>query len=592
MKKLIPQPQKQEIFEGKYTFSEVYSFDYKRYPNAAGYLKEFLNTGDGEEIAVTIDNSLEREAYILEIGDSIKICASCEEGIFRAFSTLKQLACEKQILQMKIEDYPQIKNRGVMVDISRGKIPKTDTLLNMIDLLADIKYNQLQLYMDGFVFEYKHFSEYCKDTMPITVEELKKIKERCEKKFIKLVPNQNGFGHMEKWLKKPELADLGIKRSDNGNMDTLNPFDERAFKLIDTIYSDLLPEFDVELVNIGGDEPYSLGMGQTKDECEKKGKGVVYIEFMNKIIRLMNDKYKKTPMLWDDIVFAHPEILEKLDKSCIVMDWGYETEMPFMKRCARLKEMGLKFYVCPGTSTWGSITGRFTNMIYNIEAAVDACRIHNGEGFLLTDWGDGGNPQFFAMSLLPYIYGACCSWNRILNCDNVTYDKQVRIIKACEEYVDDVIFKAKGLGRILHKMANYYVLENQERMNGTYIWAEADMYCNKINYDNEYCTPYLEESDVVSIIGYMEDLNQQLSKYDDNVKYIKDIRCNCDMVILFADFIKKSIAAKGENITDDNLKQGFEDLKKNFREQWCVDNREAGVDIFIEKIDKILKKFN
>lgn len=591
MEKLIPQPQKQELLNGEYSFLSSYKFDCEKYPKAGKYLSGFLGVDGAEEIAVSIDSSLSKEEYILEITDKITVTAAEECGIFRAFSTLKQLAAEKNISRMKIEDYPEIKNRGVMIDISRGKIPKIRTILDVIDFLADIKYNQLQLYMDGFVFEFRHFKEYCKDTMPITAEELKQIKEHCTENFIELVPNQNGFGHMEKWLAKPELADLAIKRSDNGTQDTLNPLDARSLELVDTIYSDLLPLFDSSVANIGGDEPYSLGMGQTEAECAKRGKSMVYIEFLNKLIRLLNDKYKKTPMCWDDIIFAHPEILEKLEKDCIVMDWGYEAEMPFTKRCGKLKELGLKFYVCPGTSAWGSLTGRFNNMIYNIESAATACREYGGEGFLLTDWGDGGNPQFFAMSILPYLFGACCSWHHILPFDNVTYDKQVRIIKGCESYADRFIFKAKGLGRIVHKMANYYLLENQDRMNGTYTLAEANMYCKEIDTGNEYNTPYLEVSDTDAIIRYMTDLKEQLKEYGEDIKYINDIRCNCDMVILFAKFIKKSIISNGGKVKDENLKESLSILKQKFKKQWVADNRESGVEIFTETIDKLLSKF-
>lgn len=591
MERLIPEPKKIENFDGEYAFCAEYCFDCERYPYAGLYLGKFLKLGNGEKIDVVINCSMEEEEYILEIDENISVKASGEKGLFRAFSTLKQLAAQKTVSKMKISDSPDIKNRGIMMDISRGKIPKTEMLLEIIEFMADIKYNQLQLYMDGFVFEFKHFEEYCRDTMPITAEELKIIKEHCKKHFIELVPNQNGFGHMEKWIAKPELADLAIKRDDGAESNTINPLDPRSLELVDTIYSDLLPEFDAKLVNIGGDEPGSLGIGQTEEECEKRGKSVVYIEFLNKLIRMVNEKYNKTPMCWDDIIFSHPEILDMLDKNCIVMDWGYETEMPFSDRCRHLKELGFRFYVCPGTSTWGSITGRFTNMIYNIEAAAAACRLHGGEGFLLTDWGDGGNPQFFAMSILPYMFGACCSWNHKRQCDNVTYDEQVRIVRACERYADRVIFKADGLGRIAHKMANYYTMENQERMNGTYIWSEARMYCREINYSNEYNTPYLEESDADAVITYMSGLRSQLDKYDDSVRFVKEMRCNCDMVILFAEFIKKSIVKNGARIKDDELKNKLSELIESFKALWNIDARSVGCEIFSERVEKMIECF-
>lgn len=445
--------------------------------------------------------------------------------------------------------------------------------------------------MDGFVFEYNHFRDYCKDTDPVTVSEINEIKNYCKKKYITLVPNQNSFGHMEKWLEKEELKDLAIQREDKRRADTLNPLDKRSLELIDTIFSDLLPHFESETVNIGMDETTSIGMGQTKEECSKRGVESVYVEYLNKVVSLANDKYKKTAMCWDDIIFKYPNIFEKMNKECILMDWGYETESPFMQRCTKLKEMGIRFYVCPGTSSWGSLTGRFTNMIYNIESAANACIKNSGEGFLLTDWGDSGNPQFLPASVLPYIFGACCSWSYKLPSRETTYDKQVRVVKYCEDYADRFIFKAKGISKILHRLANYYVLENQERFNGTYLWRESDIYCKKVKTDDEILVLCMEPENMSDIINYALNLKKQLYTYDLNTPYIREIICNCNMVILFAEFVKASIEAGENKISNNKLKTDLIKMKDDFKELWCIKNRPVGYDIFISRLNQMINKF-
>lgn len=209
---------------------------------------------------------------------------------------------------------------------------------------------------------------------------------------------------MGEWLKKDELKHLGITKDNGGNTSTLNPLKDESIELVDTIYGDLLPYFDSELFNVNLDEPFELGMGETKQVCEKEGRGKVYLDYLNKILTLVNEKYNKTPMFWGDVVFSHPEIIKDINPNCIFLDWGYEEEFPFMERSRVLKEHGLKFYTCPGTSTWQGYTGRFENMVYNIEAAAKACIVHGGEGMLLTDWGNGGHAHFIVMSFLPYIW--------------------------------------------------------------------------------------------------------------------------------------------------------------------------------------------
>ena len=47
---------------------------------------------------------------------------------------------------LKIRDWPDFARRGVMLDISRGRVPKLETLLDLAEKLADFKINELQLY--------------------------------------------------------------------------------------------------------------------------------------------------------------------------------------------------------------------------------------------------------------------------------------------------------------------------------------------------------------------------------------------------------------------------------------------------------------
>ena len=44
---------------------------------------------------------------------------------------------------LEIEDWPDFPARGVMLDISRDKVPPIETLFSLIDLLAQWKTNQL-----------------------------------------------------------------------------------------------------------------------------------------------------------------------------------------------------------------------------------------------------------------------------------------------------------------------------------------------------------------------------------------------------------------------------------------------------------------
>src|SRR5580698_406851 len=80
----------------------------------------------------------------------ITISASTPAGQFYGEATLSQLQQQfpRFLPCLEIEDYPDFPVRGVMLDISRDKVPTMQTLFDLVDLLAGWKINQLQLYTE------------------------------------------------------------------------------------------------------------------------------------------------------------------------------------------------------------------------------------------------------------------------------------------------------------------------------------------------------------------------------------------------------------------------------------------------------------
>jgi len=94
-----------------------------------------------------------------------------------------------------------------MLDVSRCKVPTMDTLYSLIDLLAQLRINELQLYIEHtFAFE-KHDAVW-KDSSPFSGREIQLIDQYCKDRFIELVPNLNSFGHFERWLRHDQYKHL------------------------------------------------------------------------------------------------------------------------------------------------------------------------------------------------------------------------------------------------------------------------------------------------------------------------------------------------------------------------------------------------
>jgi hexosaminidase len=340
-------------------------------------------------------------------------------GLRAAAATLRQLLREygRRLPCLKIRDWPDFARRGVMLDVSRGRVPKLETLLDLAEKLSDFKINELQLYTEH-TFAYKKYKSVWQSWGALTAKEIQILDARCRELGIDLVPNQNSFGHLRYFLADPRLKKLGelAKPYEAETKDflhhptTLAPNHPGTLPFLRSLYNELLPNFSSDFFNIGGDETWDLGQGQSKKLCATKGKGRLYLGFLWKIYHELAAR-DKNMMFWGDIILKYPKLIRKLPKNVIALNWGYEADHPFEKEAAQFAKARIPFCVCPGTSTWQTLIGKHDNALANLRAAVKAGKKFGAIGFLNTDWGDGGHPQPLAVSWPIFAAGAALAWN-------------------------------------------------------------------------------------------------------------------------------------------------------------------------------------
>ena len=328
-----------------------------------------------------------------------------------------------------------------MLDISRGRVPKLETLLELVECLADFKINEFQLYTEH-TFAYRHYPSVWQSWGALTGEEIRQLDARCRELGIDLVPNQNSFGHLRYFLEHPrikKLAEVSAPYADTSGEfvrrpSTLAPDHPGTLPFLRKLYDELLPNFRSRFFNVGCDETFDLGRGRSKKLCARLGKGRVYLDFLKKIHREVSTRGKRM-MFWGDIILTYPKLIKELHSfgapntvsasssrfqkhagavpgapGIIALNWGYEADHPFDREMALFARAKIPFYVCPGTSTWQTLIGRHDNALANLRAAAQAGRRHGAMGYLITDWGDGGHPQPLAVSHLPCLAGASLSW--------------------------------------------------------------------------------------------------------------------------------------------------------------------------------------
>ena len=435
-------------------------------------LYQMFEVNQKEGIPLMIEKSddiTNYEGYKLKIEkEVITIIAKQPNGAFYGLLTLRDILNSDNQLCLEIEDYPDLAVRGVMLDISRSKVPTLDTLKKLVVMFATLRYNHLELYIEGFSFEYQSFKHLLSDNNYLCLQDYLELEKFAQEYYIDFVPNQNGFGHMSDWLAQDEYKKLaecedgfdiwGSHRAPS----TLDPTNEESVNLVKKMYSDMLPYTSSRYFNMNFDEPYELGHGKSFKKTQTSSIEDVYIDYFT-ILADDVRKYNKIPMLWGDVLVKHPEKITKLPKDVIFIDWGYNKDYPFEKHAKMLFENNVNYILAPGTSSWSTITSRMLDMSLTIIHSAKAAKKYNGLGILVTDWGDIGHLQYLPVSYLGFIFGGLLAWGSCELDDAIGYLK--KMLK------DDALCEA------ILELAQYHLLEGDYRDYGSrlfsaILWAE------------------------------------------------------------------------------------------------------------------------
>ncbi len=358
------------------------------------------------------------EAYRLVRRDgSVTIDAATEVGRYRARSTLAQLEALEAMGatvpdDVEVVDHPRLDHRGVMLDVSRGRVPTVETLEGMIEQLAGLKVNHLELYLEAS-FDHPGHEDVCGPVGAYSAADIERLSRHAAQHHVELVGQQNCLGHMERWLAHPRFAELaalpgGYTTPDGSGHEPaacLEPSSPASWALAAELVTNVAQAFDARRVHVGLDEPIDLnpavwdavfGVPDSPAPWADVDNGAFcvplpaqrreqYLDWIGRL-RALPALEGREMLMWADVMAPHPELLDELPAGVTVVEWGYEADHPFDERCGRIAAAGVPMWVAPGTSGWTSISGRWKDMRANIGAATDAAVRHGGVGVLVASW--------------------------------------------------------------------------------------------------------------------------------------------------------------------------------------------------------------
>jgi hypothetical protein len=346
------------------------------------------------------------DAYRLSVTpERVLLSGAGPAGLRYAVETLLQLIdARARIPACDVDDAPDLERRGIMLDVSRGKIPTATTLRGLVDLCVRLKLNVLMLYVEH-TFRFRRHPEIGRDASPLTADGLRELDAYAAARHVELIPSLQSLGHMDHILALPAYAPL----AESARRWTISPAEPGTYDLLADLYDEFLPNFRSPWFNANCDEPFDLAQGKSAEREAALGPGGVYLEHVRRVRDLARGHGKRT-LIWGDVAHAHPERIAELDRDLVLLDWWYEAQHDY-ERVARFAENGSDFLVCPGTSSWNCLFPRIENSLENITRYVDSGKRHGALGAIVTDWGDFGHYNLQGNSWFGYAWTAQQAWS-------------------------------------------------------------------------------------------------------------------------------------------------------------------------------------
>ncbi len=208
-------------------------------------------------------------------------------------------------------------------DVARELSPSYEGLQELCRLSLDAGYNALGLYLEHrFAYPSLPWAHGRGALEPEVVGRLQR-----EFPELQIVPFVNLLGHFEGFLYTEEGAKFAEEPFAGMQANPLHP---EFGALCRTILDDAMAAFSSEIVHIGGDETWQLGVGadskarvaEAEASGARDGKAVLYGEHFGPLAQYVLDAGRR-PAVWGDMFDDHPGALALVPERTLIFDWRY-----------------------------------------------------------------------------------------------------------------------------------------------------------------------------------------------------------------------------------------------------------------------------
>lgn len=337
--------------------------------------------------------------FLIQVKDSegeVLFGRNCD--LFRAL-TLLDASIREGKNELYLSESPRFDTLCAMIDVSRGSVPKPETIRDILVFLAKMGYNRLMLYTeDTFLVETYPYFGYMRGAY--SESELNDIVTYAEKLGIECIPCIETLSHMENVLRWSYASE--IKNSER----TLLVGNERTYEFIEELIKVLRRCFRTEWIHIGMDEAEDIADAKYRLKNGDRSRFEVYSEHLERVTAIC-EKYTFKPMIWSDMLFricskkhiyCDPDtefpqsVIDGIPDEITVVYWDYSNNDS--KRVEKMidahRRLKRPLIFAGGIWTMNGFTPNYEMTFTAGMTAIRACISRNVRDVVVTLWMDNG----------------------------------------------------------------------------------------------------------------------------------------------------------------------------------------------------------
>ncbi len=536
------------------------------------------------------------QGYTLEVTpQKVVIRATTETGLFYAQMSLKQMVdyYTKDSLCtlpcMLITDYPAMKYRGWMDDISRGPIPTMDFIKRVISTMAQYKMNFFNLYTEH-VFKLDNYPDVA-PTDGLTAAEIKELEAYAAQYHVEFFGNQQCLAHAEKTLRIPFYQDMADTKAN------WNPGTPKTYEFLDYQLKTVAEAYSSPFFNIDCDETEALGNGKAKDFVNKVGSASqVYADHVNHVYNVLKPLGKRV-MMWGDIAAKDSAITAQLPKDMLMIVWSYAPQDSYESMIHPFTKQGLEFMVAPGMSMWSTVYPSYFTYTKNIANLVRDGYKNGALGMMNTAWDDSGE-SLFNSTWHGMTWAAEMSWKPVKETEVEKADvERTERLRTFDSLFNRTFVQAFGQDKEMSRLENF---DSPNFFQSASLYESLfDFYPNKVEEKyfviNESIASRMEKNLLQYDFNKLKDTDPNAPQYLAPMRFAHYIyqrqktvaKRNALRFKLYQYYLGNNKFSKADIERDlENLLKDLHQTKKEYMKIWDEESRSYSRDIVEGRFDR------